>query len=154
MAKMGYEKTRLVRDFNNRPTTITIRGRICKFRSKFEFSWAMYLELLVASGEIKEWEYEETVFIFDGVETAPVQYTPDFKIIENNGMHYWQECKGFHDGKTNKKLQRMAQHFPEEIIELVLMRIPKRGKGANRRRVAEKYCRRVIDASVIFKQIG
>ncbi len=158
---MGFEANkRIVREYNNQWVTAEFNGRTYHFRSKFEYNWALYLEFLKETGEIKYWTYEPDIFYFPNEKTAPVQYTPDFKLWVHNpgmpddGQFYYQECKGYHDGSTNKKFQRMYKHFPHIVIELVLMRIPKRsGKGANRRRVAQKYCRRIIDASEIFKQI-
>ncbi|KKL71483.1 hypothetical protein LCGC14_2094480 [marine sediment metagenome] len=155
MEKLGFEKNkRLVRDFNNVPTQIWLGGGHYSFKSKFEAKWAKYLQLLKDSGEIIEWYYEPHTFYFPNEKTAPVQYTPDFLVIENDDTEIYQETKGYHDGPTNSKLRRFARHYPDEIIELVLMRMPKKGKSANRIRVANKYVRRIIDASVIFKQIG
>ena len=155
-AKMGYESNkRIVKVYNNQRVTAEFNGRTCNFRSKFEYNWALYLQFLKESGEIITWDYEVRKFYFKDEETPPVQYTPDFWIFESSDSNYYQECKGYHDGATNRKLQRLAKHYPDVVIELVLMRMPKwnKTKGANRRRVAEKYCRRIIDASEIFKQI-
>ena len=151
--KLGFEpKRRIAREFNNTRVRATIGGQECYFRSKLEYRWALYLEFLRSAGTMVSWEYEPKIFYFEGEKTAPVQYKPDFKIVEF-GQTIWQECKGWHDGPTNTKLRRMAKHHPDAVMELVLQRIPKKGiKGANRRRVAAKYTRRIIDASVIFKQ--
>ena len=154
---IGFETNkRVVKVMRNRPSTETVGGKTCHFRSQFEYKWAQYLQFLKESREIQEWEYEPETFYFPNEKTAPVQYTPDFKIIELDVFKecvIWQECKGYHDGPTNSKLRRMAKHHPNEVMELVLQRIPKKGKAANRRRIAAKYTRRIIDASVIFKQI-
>lgn len=153
--KMGFETNRrIVKVYNNQRVTATIAGQLCHFRSKFEYAWAKYQQFLQDTNEIMDWFYEPEVFYFENETTAPVQYTPDFQIIGKKGDIYYQECKGYHDGQTNKKLQRMAKHHPDIVMELVLQSIPKNlSKGANRRRVAAKYCRRIIDAGVIFKQI-
>lgn len=145
---------RLVRDYNNKPVTATVGGKECHFRSTFEFKWALYLDFLVNAKEIIGWTYEEDLFIFHGEVTAPIQYRPDFKVTEKDGTVVYQETKGYHDGQTNTKLRRMASHYPDTIFDLVLMSIPgNRAKGANRRRIAEKYTRRIIDAGVIFRQL-
>lgn len=145
---------RVVKVMGNQPKTATVGGKTYHFRSKFEWCWAQYLQLLKKDGHIHDWKYEPTTFYFPNEKTAPVQYTPDFKIYACTDEDYWQECKGHHDGPTNSKLRRMAKHYPEEIFELVLMRIPKKGKGVNRRAVAAKYTRRIIDGGKILRQAG
>ena len=153
--KMGFESNkRITKVYNNQRVTATVGGKKCYFRSKFEYCWALYIQFLKDSCQIVDWDYEPKVFYFPNEKTAPVQYRPDFKVIENDGTELWQETKGHHDGKTNRKFQRMRKHYPDIVMELVLQRVPRTGsKGANRRRVAEKYCRRIIDASAIFKQV-
>lgn len=143
---------RIRRQYNNKRVTAKFNGRNCYFRSQFEYKWACYLQFLKDSKIIKDWFYEPDIFIFEGERTAPVQYRPDFKLIGTDSKELYQECKGYHDGQTNSKLRRMARHYPDVVMELVLMRIPKKGK-VNRRRIAEKYVRRIIDASKIFRQI-
>ena len=153
--KMGYEiNRRVVKIMNNRYVTETIGGKTYTFRSLFERDWALYLQLLKEQKQILNWFYEQAVYYFPNEKTAPVQYTPDFTVIDKDGYTYIQETKGWHDGKTNTKLRRMAKYYPDLPIELVLMRIPKKGgKGAHRRAIAAKYARRVIDASEIFRQV-
>ncbi len=153
--KLGFEKNkRIVKVYNNQRVSITIGGQHCHFRSKFEYNWALYLQFLKDRAKILYWEYEPKIFYFEGERRAPVQYTPDFALFDSLGHAVWQECKGHHDGPTNTKLRLMAKHYPDEVMELVLMRIPKNQvKGANRRRVAAKYTRRIIDASEIFRQV-
>lgn len=146
---------RLVRDYNNQRITATVGGKDCHFRSKLEYKWALYLQFLKQGKEIIDWTFEEDLFVFHGEVTAPIQYRPDFKVTEKDGTVVYQETKGYHDGQTNTKLRRMQGHYPETVFDLVLMSIPKKNKakGAGRRRIAEKYTRRIIDASVIFKQL-
>ena len=154
---MGFEADlRIVKVMRNRPSTETVGGKTCHFRSQLEYKWAQYLQLLKEQSHIWDWLYEPHTFYFPNEKTAPVQYTPDFQVFVPDIGHFWQELKGYHDGPTNSKLRRMAKHYPDEIFELVLQRIPKKNKakGAGRRRVAAKYTRRIIDASVIFRQMG
>jgi len=148
---------RIIKVMGNEPVNATIGGKYCHFRSQLEYKWAKYLQFLKNSGEIKDWFYESLEYRFEGEKIAPYVYRPDFEIHNNDGSWYMQECKGWHDGTTNSKFCRMAKHYPDVVMELVLMRIPKNSKGksktAHRRAVASKYCRRIIDASEIFKQI-
>ncbi|MCK5609169.1 hypothetical protein KAR91_45260 [Candidatus Pacearchaeota archaeon] len=146
---------KLIRNFNNQRVTATIGVKEYHFRSKLEYRWSLYLEFLKQGGEIQDWFYEKDLFVFPGETTAPVRYLMDFTIIDKDGSTYYNETKGYHDGSTNTKLRRTAKYYPDAIVELVLMSIPKKNKakGASRRRIAAKYTRRIIDASVIFKQL-
>lgn len=38
------------------------------FRSRWEANYALYLDFLVEKGEIKKWEYEVDVFVFDKIQ--------------------------------------------------------------------------------------
>ncbi len=164
MAEMlGFERDkRIRRKYRNDPAWATIGGKQYYFRSKFERRWAAYLELLRTQGHIVGWWYEPQTFVFEGVKSGPVCYRPDFKVAERVGTIetllgtkcYWQECKGLHDGQTNTKFKRMAEQYPDEPIELVLLHIPKDGKGARRREIAAKYCRRIVDGGAILRQCG
>ena len=152
--RMGFEKDRrIMQDHKNTWHGITLCDTRYHVRSGLERDWAAYLQFLWESGEILLAEYEPHTFTFAGEVGGATKYTPDFRITTHQEQ-YWQECKGHHDGPTNTKLKRMAKHYPDEIIELVLQRIPKNGKDpSSRRKTAARYTRRIIDASVIFKQI-
>ncbi len=156
MAEMlGFEKDkRIRRKYHNDPAWATIGGKEYYFRSKFERRWAEYLELLLTQGHIVEWWYEPQVFVFEGVKSGPVCYHPDFKVAERDSVYHWEETKGLHDGQTNTKLKRMVEYYPGEAIDLVLLHIPKSGKGARRREIAAKYCRRIVDGGAILRQCG
>lgn len=146
---------RMGRAHNNQRVTATVGGQKCHFKSKLEYRWALYLEFLLQTGEIAHWDYEPEIFLFANEKTAPVQYTPDFKVTAKNGGIVWQECKGYHNGQTNTKLRRMAKHYPDVMMELVLQSVSTQRCTAiaGRQRVASKYVRRIIDASVIFRQL-
>ena len=161
---MGFEDNkRIVKVMRNRASTEVVGGKTCHFRSQLEYKWAQYLQFLKDNDKVIDWEFEPKTFDFQGkgYVKGPFMYLPDFKVVECHGCSLckptiiWQECKGYHDGDTNSKLRRMAQCYPDETMELVLQRIPKKGghKGAGRRRIAAKYVRRIIDASEIFKQM-
>lgn len=155
MAKMGFEENRrIVKEVRCTTVKAIMNGVKYRFRSKFEYHWAQYLEILRKSKQIIKWEYETERYYFFNEKTAPVQYNPDFKLTMPDGSILLQETKGHHDGSTNRKLQRMSKHYPEVKIELVLQNIPKRSvKGANRRQVAERYCERVYDGTLILRQL-
>jgi hypothetical protein len=157
MERMGFEQDkRVVKVMGNRPCIEFVGGKEWHFDSQLEYKWAQYLEFLKQAEKIRDWDFHcwPEPFYFIGVKKAPVQYTPDFLVTENDGTEVIQELKGHHDGPTNSKLARMAEYYPDKIMELVLQSIPKGSKGANRRHTAKKYTRRIIDASVIFRQMG
>lgn len=114
--------------------------------------WAQYLEFLKQSKLIINWWYEHKTFYFNNEKTAPVQYTPDFKISNIETIYYQEFKRGFLDGQAVTKFRRMAKHYPDIIIELVMMGILK--KESHQMFIAKKYVRRIVDASAIFKQMG
>lgn len=154
---MGYEPNkRIVKEVNSRRVTAAVGGQKCYFRSILEYRWALYLQWLREQKQILYWAYEPFVYDFTSYayETGPYKYRPDFLVCEMDKTKVIQECKGYHDGATNRKFQRTLKHFPDVIFELVLQRIPKnRSKGAARRHTASRYVRRIIDASEIFNQM-
>ena len=70
-------------------------------------------------GEIKDWEYEADVFIFDQIKFGTRSYRPDFKIWNNNGIFEYHEIKGYMDSKSKTKLKRMAKYYPQ--VKLILV---------------------------------
>ena len=146
-------KPQVHKEYGNIWTWGEFGGTRYHFKSEAEFKWGCYLQFLKNSGEIRAWSYETKKFIFEGVEAAPVQYTPDFQIIDKNGSEYYQEYKGTLDGKAISRFRRMSQHFPDVVMELVLLRLKKKGAEINRRAFALKYCRRIVVASEIYKQL-
>jgi len=89
------------------------------FRSRWEANYARYLNFLIKKGNIKKWEYESYTFWFDGIRRGVVSYKPDFKIINNNGIHEWHEIKGYLDAKSKTKLKRMSKYYPGERLILI-----------------------------------
>jgi len=129
-------------------TKATVGGKNCNFRSWLELLYGCYLEFLKRAGCILDWDFEPLKFYFEGEKTAPVQYTPDFRIRKLNGEIVFHETKGYHDGETNSKLRRLKKHYPSVKIELWLDGFA--AKTAGRRRTAEKYCLRVGNVKPIF----
>ena len=154
--KLGFEKNkRIRREFCNEPTSATIGGKVYHFRSKFECQWAKYLQFLKDKKQIHDWQYEPYRIYFQNCTRGPYSYLLDFLITENSGATLWQECKGELDSDAASKFRLMAEQRPQERIELVMQRIPKKGNAANRldRIKRKQWVRRVIDASIIFRQM-
>lgn len=89
------------------------------FRSAWEANYARYLDLLVEKNKIESWEYEPETFRFEGVLRGPYTYTPDFRIIENDGRVVWHEVKGWMDPASRSRLKRMKKHYP--LVEIVVI---------------------------------
>ena len=109
---LGYEKNKkLAKQYNNQWVTDTIGGKLCKFRSKIEYKTALYLELLKASGEIKDWNHEFMKFKF-----PDDSWLVDFTITENDGNFYHYECKGRFEARDRKKIKLLFKYFPEARV--------------------------------------
>ena len=89
------------------------------FRSAWEANYARYLNFLVAKGEIAGWDFECKTFIFEAIKRGIRSYTPDFKLLMNDGSHVWHEVKGWMDQPSRTRLARMAKYFPEEKVIVV-----------------------------------
>jgi len=89
------------------------------FRSKWEANYALYLDFLVKQGQIKDWEYESDMFVFESILFGTRSYRPDFKIFNNDGTFEYHEVKGYMDGRSKTKLKRMAKYYPE--VKLILI---------------------------------
>jgi hypothetical protein len=139
---------------NVRRIRATIGGKTYCYRSEGEFMWAQYLDWLKQSGEIVEWLYEPSPFYFESIKFGPAQYKLDFLVYPKEDEHiYYQEFKrGYLDGPAVTKLRRMAEQYPDVIIELVIEK--PRKKDAHRLYIVKKYVRRIVNADIIFKQLG
>ncbi len=153
--KMGFEKNRrLVQDWHNQPQEVVMDGILYRFRSKLEYRFAQYLVFLQKAGEVESWEYESVTFLFKNVETAPVQYTPDFLAINKQGERIFYECKGWLISKDISKFKRMQEQYPLVTLILVMAKRDKAGKRTNRYRTALKYIDHIIYADAIFRKLG
>lgn len=88
-------------------------------RSTWEANYARYLNWMKGRGEIKEWFYESNTFDFP-VKRGTRFYTPDFKVIENNGDVIYHEIKGWMTQRSQTALNRMKLYYPE--IKIILIR--------------------------------
>lgn len=96
-----------------------IDGRRIFFRSRWEYRYALYLQLLKEKGQIKDWQHEPKVFWFEGIKRGTNNYKPDFLVTHNNDSEEWVEVKGFMDSKSATKIKRMAKYFPEVKLRVV-----------------------------------
>jgi hypothetical protein len=89
------------------------------FRSKWEANYALYLDLLVKNGDIRGWDYEVDVFVFEEIEFGNRSYRPDFKVQLNSESFEYHEVKGHMDSRSKTKLNRMEKFFPDVKIILI-----------------------------------
>jgi len=89
------------------------------FRSKWEANYAIYLDFLVKTKVIKDWEFEAQTFFFDKIKSGTKKYIPDFKITNLDGSVEFHEVKGFEVAKDRTKWRRMAKYFPE--VKLIII---------------------------------
>ena len=89
------------------------------FRSKWEANYALFLDFLIEKGEIKNWEYESDVFIFNQIQFGTRSYRPDFKVLNQDGSFEYHEVKGYMDSKSKTKLKRMTKYYPKVKIVLI-----------------------------------
>lgn len=147
----------VIQDWHNKYYDVIIDGQHCKFKSKFEYRWALYLQQLLELDEIESWEYEPKRFWFEEIRQGVRGYTPDFRVGVDSEL-IWHETKVHLVAKDITKYHRMQIYYPDEKLILVMDR--RKGKRAKRKQVnalesANKYTHRIIYANEItlFKQI-
>ena len=156
MNKLGFETNKRIHsEWNNQRKSAEIDGKVCHFRSKLEYNWALYCQFRKEQGLIKDWWYEQTTFRFE--EEAKKQrpgvivYLVDFDIRNNDDTFHYEECKGRLTGKDREKFRKVAKYYPDTKIHLVMQNISKR--DMNGIRIAEKYVARVVNAREVFRQV-
>lgn len=95
-------------------------GGVRKFyRSRWEANYARYLQWLKDGGHILGWAHEPKTFWFTGIKRGSVSYLPDFWVKETNGKDAFHEVKGWMDGRSKTKIDRMARYYPEVTLIVV-----------------------------------
>lgn len=153
MVKMSGSRVVQVR--NNQPCTEVVGGKTCHFRSKLEYRYARYLEILKTNGYIVEWKYEPFRYAFPNETTGAKVYTPDF-LVAYGDRYEIHETKGYLAGTDITKFRRMQKYYPTVPIVLIMQSIPRkmtRSKGANRLRTAAKYCTRIVSIGELTKGV-
>lgn len=88
-------------------------------RSKWEYKYAVYLQTLKESGDIKDWEHEPEEFWFDKIKRGVRSYKPDFRVIHKNDATEYVEVKGYMDAKSKTKIKRMKIYHPQIKLRVV-----------------------------------
>ena len=108
-----------IRTYNHKKAWFYARGKRYYLKSSYEYKYAAFLELLVKQKSIKDWEYETDTFWFDGIKRGINNYTPDFKIINNDDSIVFHEVKGYLDSQSKTKMKRMKKYHPNVNILMV-----------------------------------
>lgn len=153
----GDDKIRVQRVFRNKKCRAVIDGKSYKFDSRFEGWWALYLQFLKEQGQIRDWVFHPITWDFFkfGYRNKPYEYTPDFLVYTTDKDYVYQELKGHIETNDISRFRRANEHYDAEF-ELVMQRLPKKGKGTQILARASQYAfvKRIIDASEILKQVG
>ncbi len=96
-----------------------IGGKRCFFRSRWEYRYALYLELMKQNKYVIECEHEPKVFYFEGIKRGTTNYKPDFKVTFPSGKEEWFEIKGYMDAKSKTKIKRMAKYYPDLVLRVI-----------------------------------
>jgi hypothetical protein len=86
--------------------------------NKTEKHRAIQLEALKRDGQIREWWYEQiTLKLGDDC-----RYTPDFAIVDAEGLLRFEEVKGFWRDDAKVKIRVAAKQFPSKFTALQLVK--------------------------------
>lgn len=98
---------------------VEVGGQRFFARSYAEKRYSIHLQFLKDKGIIHNWLHEPETFWFLEIKRGVRSYKPDFKVIENDGTHWWAEVKGFLDPKSRTKLKRFLKYYPGEKIKII-----------------------------------
>lgn len=96
-----------------------IGGKNCFFRSKWEYRYALYLQLMKDQKHLIDWKHEPKTFWFEGIKRGTNNYKPDFWVKFPNEKEEWIEVKGYMDAKSITKIKRMAKYHPEIKLRVI-----------------------------------
>jgi len=96
-----------------------IDGRRIFFRSRWEFNYGLYLELLRNNGDVLSWEHEPETFWFEKIRRGVRSYLPDYRVTLKSGAVEYHEVKGWMDAKSMTKLKRMEKYHPHITIRII-----------------------------------
>ena len=141
--------------WHNKPQHVWINGREFKFKSKVEYRWGLYLQLLKDLGAITAWDYEPKKFIFSERWRKRRTYVPDF-FIKEDGEEFYQEVKTSMRQTDVTRFRCLRADFPEVKIVLVIFG-PEHTRKANQNRLrsnARKYVERIVFANQLLRKFG
>lgn len=96
-----------------------IGGKRHFYRSRWEYRYALYLQLMKDNKYILEWYHEPHTFYFEGIKRGTNNYKPDFKVVFPDNNEQWYEVKGYMDAKSKTKIKRMAKYHPDIVLKII-----------------------------------
>lgn len=97
--------------------TKEVGGKVCTFRSKLEYRWAVWCQLRKEQGIIIEWWYEDIETLLE-LRTKRFKnkklYLPDFVILNSNGYEF-EETKGYFPPKDYTKIKLATEQYKNPI---------------------------------------
>ncbi len=155
---MSAEARHIEFEWRNQPQDCMIGGQHCKFKSKQEMKWALYLEMLKEYGAIIDWQYEPRKFEFQERWRHRHVYTPDFRVEELvDGQLIqvvWHEVKVALRQRDVLRFKLMAADYPDEVMVLVLNTGTKKKRQMEIIDNARKYIERIVYAAPLFRKFG
>ncbi len=137
--------------FGNQPVHAEVGGKDCRFRSKLEYRWAQYLEILTLAGHKNDWFFEERTFDFKNQKIE--RYLPDFTVVDTEGNLEVHECKGFLQKYDLDRLKGLFEEYPEVKVTIIFSKKPK--ISTQKMNKLKRYCHRIItNGNTIFRQAG
>jgi len=98
-----------------------IGGKVIYFPNRWEANYYRYLLWLKEQEQILDFVYQpKPAFDFsEWHRHGTNSYRVDFKVMEVGGGEKYVEVKGWMDGKSKVKLNRMRKYYPKVKIELI-----------------------------------
>ncbi len=130
--------------------TQEVGGKVCTFRSKLEYRWAVWCQLRKEQGIIVEWWFEDPECLLE-LETKKFKnkklYLPDFTILTPEGKYELEETKGFFTPKDYTKMRLAAEQYKNPLT-LIFARLGSTSKWDKpqyaRAKRLEPYLKRII----------
>ena len=102
--------------------TALIGGKTYTYRSKLEYRYAVYLEMLKDSMDIDDWLYEDEEVPVAYDDGSIKMYRPDFTVLVD-GEWEFHETKGWFKGKDVTLMKKYTQQY-DTPLTLIFARKP------------------------------
>lgn len=129
--------------------TREVGGKVCHFRSKLEYRYAVYLQLQKEQGYIKDWEYEPQDMAIEfqhGRHGNTRGYLPDFGVLNNDDIWEIHECKGMFKPIDATKLKKYSEmhNNPVTLVFSNLTPCKSHRRDFNRAKRLEPHIKRIV----------
>lgn len=137
-----------------------VGGKTCRFRSKMEYRYAVWLQMQKEQGLVADWHFEHPDAFMEVLKASgnKAGYLPDFMILTNDGDYEIHETKGYFKPSDYTKMKLAAQQGDKKITLIFANLTNCKSSRAqyNRAKKLEPHLHRLIlDANeTIFKKIS